>query len=497
VATGPEALLRIAPGPGTRTARLTAALRDAVHSGRLPPGTRVPATRALAQDLGVSRGVVVEAYDQLLAEGLLVARRGAGTSVAPAMVTPTLAVPTPPQPTPDGLGTPAITAPLRPGVPDLAAFPRRAWLHAYRTALAAAPDAYFGYSDPAGLPPLRAALAEYAGRVRAARCTPADIVVTGGVSQSIALLARALLAAGVRKIVVEDPGSAQTRAHVAAHGLAPVPVPVDADGLVTAALPTGAAAAGVGAVLVTPAHQYPTGVVLAPARRAELLAWARRHDALIVEDDYDAEFRYDREPVGCLQGSGPDVVALTTSVSKALAPGLRFGWLVVPPAWRTAVIEAKFRADLGEPTLQQLAFAELIGSGGYDRHLRRARLRYRRRRDALAGVLAERLPRARVTGVAAGLHLVVELSDLAGRADGLNLAGRADGLNLVGWADEAALVRAAHEAGLAPQGLTNSRVVSVGPPGLVLGYAAHPEPVLVRAAHRLADLVVGDSRVTR
>jgi GntR family transcriptional regulator/MocR family aminotransferase len=277
-------------------------------------------------------------------------------------------------------------------------------------------------------------------------------------------------------VLVEDPGSPQTRGQLAAHGLAPVAVPVDADGLVTTALPTGAAARGLGAVLVTPAHQYPTGVVLAPGRRAALLSWAREHGVLVIEDDYDAEFRYDREPVGCLQGSGPDVVALATSVSKALAPGLRLGWLVVPPAYRAAVAEAKLRADLGEPALHQLAFAELLGAGGYDRHLRRVRLRYRRRRDALAAALAEHVPRGRVTGVAAGLHLVLELES---------------------YPDELALLDAAHHAGLGPQGLGSTRVASSGPPGLVLGYAAHPEPTLADAARRLSQLMDGDWGVTR
>jgi GntR family transcriptional regulator / MocR family aminotransferase len=247
-----------------------------------------------------------------------------------------------------------------------------------------------------------------------------------------------------------------------------VPIPVDPDGLVTSAL----SEKGLAAVLVTPAHQYPTGVVLAPNRRTELLAWARAHSGLIIEDDYDAEFRYDREPVACLQGSGPDVVTLASSVSKPLAPGLRLGWVVVPPAWRAPLVDAKYRADLGEPVPQQLAFAELLTSGAYDRHLRRARLRYRRRRDVLATALSARLPGATVTGVAAGLHLV---------------------LNLERGTDEAALVAAAHHAGLDPHGLTPARVVSTGSPGLVLGYAAHPEPVLLDAAGRLAALIVGDS----
>jgi len=486
LATGPEALVRLTPGTGTRTARLAVALRDAIRAGRLAPGSRVPATRALAHDLGLSRGVVVEAYDQLIAEGLLVARRGAGTTVAPTMALPTT-TPTQRVMQPAGSASAphhttrspldahdvgaALTAPLRPGVPDLAAFPRAAWLRAYRSALTAAPHTALGYGDPAGMLPLRTALAEYAGRVRAARCEPADVIVTGGVAQGLAMVARVLIAGGTNRVAVEDPGSPQTRGQLVAHGLTPVPIPMDADGLITSALPTGAAAARLGAVLVTPAHQYPTGVVLAPDRRAALLAWARAHDVLVIEDDYDAEFRYDREPVGCLQGSGPDVVVLATSVSKTLAPGLRLGWLVVPPGRRAALTEAKFRADLGEPVLQQLAFAELLRSGAYDRHLRRARLRYRRRRDALATALAERLPGATVTGIAAGLHLVLEMTRET---------------------DEAALVSAAHGAGLAPQGLTATRIASSGPPGLVLGYAAHPEPVLIRAARRLAALIVGD-----
>jgi GntR family transcriptional regulator/MocR family aminotransferase len=469
LATGPEALLQLPAGEGTRTARLIAALREAVRSGRLPPGSRVPSTRALAHDLGLSRGVVVEAYDQLIAEGLLVARPGAGTTVA-ALIQPAAIRSGDPAPVPENAGS-GLLAPLRPGVPDLAAFPRAAWLRAYRAALTAAPDAALGYGDPAGSAVLRAALAGYAGRVRAARCGADDLVVTGGVAQGLALLARVLVARGASAVLVEDPGSPQTRGQLAAHGLAPVPVPVDADGLVTGALPTGAALDRIGAVLVTPAHQYPTGVVLAPARRAALLAWARSQGVLVIEDDYDAEFRYDREPVGCLQGSGPDVVALATSVSKALAPGLRLGWLVVPPAYRAAVVTAKHDADLGEAAPEQLAFAEFLRAGGYDRHLRRARLRYRRRRDALAGALAEALPGTRVAGVAAGLHLVVELEPDT---------------------DEAAVLAAARRAGLGPQSLAATRLAVAGPPGLVLGYGAHPEPVLVVAARRLAALVVGD-----
>ncbi|NJC70239.1 PLP-dependent aminotransferase family protein [Planosporangium thailandense] len=437
--------------------QVTCALRAAISAGRLTPGTRLPSTRDLAADLGLSRGVVVGAYEQLVAEGWLVGRRGSGTVVASA-VAPAV---TEPQGR-DG-GRPAV-APLRPGVPDLGMFPRAVWRRAYERALAGALDADLDYGDPAGSSRLRRALAAYLGRVRAAQVDPAGLCVTTGAAQAVTLLASVLRAAGATRVAVEDPGPASARDLLVSHGLRPVPVPVDPGGLDVAALARSRATA----VLVTPAHQFPTGVVLAPDRRAALVAWARHTGGLVVEDDYDAEFRYDRDPVGCLQGLAPDVVALVGSVSKALAPALRIGWLAVPPAFRDAVTAAKFAADLGGPVLDQLAFAELLASGGYDRHLRRARRSHRQRRDALVAALRRDLPQARISGVAAGLHLVVELP-----------AG----------VDDVAVAERARDAGLGPTALSRLRLRGGGRPGLVLGYAAHTPQELDRAVRVLARLV--------
>ena len=436
-------------------ARLTRSLREAIGAGRFPPGTRLPSSRVLAADLGVSRGVVVAAYEQLVAEGRLVARRGSGTRVPDAAgigvrdatvpATPERALP--PGMVPNGL--------LRPGVPDLALFPRAVWRRAYERALATLPDSGLGYGDPAGAPLLRAELAGYLGRVRSARVSAHDLLVTTGAAQAFALFASALRRAGIDRIGVEEPGSRAVNEQLAVHGLATVPVPVDSEGLDVAAL----AGTDLAAVLVTPAHQFPTGVVLSPGRRAELLAWARRRDGLVLEDDYDAEFRYDREPVGCLQGLAPDRVVLVGSVSKALAPALRLGWLCAPPAWRDAFAALKAHADLGGPVLEQVAFAHLLADGGYDRHLRRARRMHRVRRDALLAALRLHLPGARVTGVAAGLHLLIELPPTV---------------------DTDELVARAYELGLAPLAAGH---------GLVLGYAAHSPDQLDEAVRLLASLI--------
>lgn len=444
---------RARPGVGER---LTGALRDAIAQRRIPPGTRLPSSRDLAADLGVSRGLVVSAYEQLVAEGRLLSRRGSGTVVAPS--TTDAADHGRPSPAP----APAGVAPLRPGVPDLGMFPRAAWRRAYERALASALDSDLDYTDPAGVPRLRAELASYLGRVRAARVSADAVVVTTGAAQALSLLGRVLAAHGTVEVGVEDPGSAGIRDHLLAHGLRLRPVPVDDRGLVVSAL------GEVRAVFVTPAHQFPVGAVLAPDRRAELTVWARRTGGLIIEDDYDAEFRYDREPVGCLQGLAPDVVALVGSASKALAPGLRRGWLVPPPSWLAAVRRAKCDADMGGSALEQLAFAELLASGGYDRHLRRARRAQRTRRDALVGALRRHLPQVRVSGIAAGLHLVAELP-----------AG----------VDDRALAARARAAGLGPLALSDLRLGAVGPPGLVLGYAAQSPDELAAAVATLAGLL--------
>ena len=438
--------------------QLAVALRDAISAGRLTPGARLPSSRELATELRLSRGVVVAAYEQLVAEGRLLSRRGSGTVVAPVP-----SVVTPPSATGSDLAD-VENLPLRPGLPDLSLFPRGAWRRAYEHALATVADAELGYGDPAGAPRLRTEMAGYLGRVRAARLGPDDLVMTTGAAQAFAILAELLRSDGARAVALEDPGSPGIRGHLAHHGLELVPVPVDGDGLDVAALERTRAPA----VLVTPAHQFPTGVLLAPARRSALVDWARRTGGLIIEDDYDAEFRYDRDPVGCVQGLAPDVVAHLGSVSKALAPALRLGWLAVPPDRGAQARRIKAAADLGGPVLEQLAFAELIGSGGYDRHLRRARRAQRESRDALVSALAEKLPGARVSGIAAGLHLVVELPD---------------------GVDDAAVAARARAAGLGPVALSSTRLGPPGPPGLVLGYAGQTPNRLADAVDRLAAVV--------
>jgi GntR family transcriptional regulator / MocR family aminotransferase len=434
--------------------QLAGAMRAAIDDGRLGAGTRLPASRDLAEELGVSRGLVVGVYEQLLAEGRLVARHGSGTFVpSGARIAPPTSVP----------ADPAPPKPLRPGIPDLARFPRQAWRRAYESALRTAADADLDYGDPAGAPRLRTELASYLGRIRAARVEPAGLLVTTGVSQGLALLAAALRADGTTRIGVEDPGSASLREHLRAHGLQPVPVPIDDDGLDVGAL----GRTRLRAVLVTPAHQFPTGVVLAPQRRTALLAWAARTGGLIIEDDYDAEFRYDRDPVGTLQGLAPHSVALVGSVSKALAPALRLGWLIGPARLLPALAAAKGAADNGGPVLEQLAFAQFLADGAYDRHLRGVRRLYRQRRDVAVAALAEYLPQAVVTGVAAGMHLVVTLPP---------------------GVDDVALAERAAAQGIGALALSTTRVRAPGPPGLAIGYASSTPDRLRNAIGALGQL---------
>ncbi|MBS1869046.1 MAG: PLP-dependent aminotransferase family protein [Actinobacteria bacterium] len=436
-------------------AQLERQLREAVRSGRLASGTRLPATRVLAAELAVSRGVVVEAYAQLTAEGYLVTRRGAGTTVA-AAPRPARAPTPPPHPRP-------VAEDFHPGTPDLASFPRGAWLRSLRTVLRELPDDGLGYADPAGAPQLRGALARYLGRARGVACGPERVLVTSGLTQGVALACRALHARGARRIAVEDPGFTVHRA-VAAHcGLQPVPVPVDVHGLRTDAL----AALDADALLVTPAHQMPLGGVLAPQRRAELLAWADAHDAYVIEDDYDAEHRYDREPVGALQGLAPERVIYAGCASKVLAPGLRLGWLAVPQALWAALEREKTLDDLGSPLLEQLTLADFLERGELDRHLRRTRPRYRARRDALIAALARELPSWRIgAGIAAGLHVVALLPETV---------------------DEAALLATAAERGMRLHGLSWFRVTP-GPAGVVPGFGNASEPTLARAVAQLAQV---------
>jgi GntR family transcriptional regulator / MocR family aminotransferase len=449
--------VRIDRAAGGLATQVAAELRTAIRSGRLAAGVRLPASRDLAGDLGTSRGVVVEAYQQLVAEGFLVARQGSGTRVADV-----LAAASTDDPALASTTAPTIAYDLRVGTPDLSAFPRRVWLAALRQVLRGVPHEALGYGDPGGVSELRAELAAYLRRVRAAEVAATQLVVTNGVAQGLHLVIRALAQQGPVPLAVEDPHSARTFALLEAAGTVRVPVPVDGQGIVVEALRRTAARA----VLVTPAHQYPTGVVLSPRRRAELVAWAAEVDGVVLEDDYDAEFRYDRNPVGCLQALCPQRVVLLGSVSKSLAPGLRLGWLVGPPALAEAARAARATSDLGSPVLDQYALAQLIASGAYDRQLRQLRRRYRVRRDALAAALARWLPGAVVHGVSAGIHLYVELPPDH---------------------DEAAVVQAAAERGVAVDGVAPMRIATAGPPALVLGFARLPEHRITEAIRLLAE----------
>src|SRR5690242_17604420 len=386
------------------TGWLADAIRAAIMDGRLGAGTPLPATRLLAGDLGVSRGVIVEAYQRLADEGLVGARPGAGTRV--------LGVP---RPAPAAARAPAAAAAgpslvpllvppgwreradidLSPGVPDLPGFPRTAWIRAERAVLEQASVTELGYGDPRGSLSLRTELAGWLARTRGLRADPGDIIVVTGVAQALALLARVLRARGLGEIAVEDPGSRGARDDLAYWGLRPVPVPVDEHGMRVGELALGQARAA----LLTPAHQFPTGVVLAPQRRRDLLDWAAATDALIVEDDYDAEFRYDRAPVPALHAAAPGLVAYAGSTSKTLAPGMRLGWLIPPVRLRAELTEAKYHSDLGSPALPQLVLARLIASGELEQHIRLVRKRQQSRRDALLRALREHLPQARVQGV--------------------------------------------------------------------------------------------------
>src|SRR5215469_1932912 len=388
--SGPEVLVTLDRGRGTPLrAQLEDQFRQAIRSGRLGSGEQVPSSRALASLLDLSRGLVQEAYAQLQAEGYLVTRGGSATRVAWAASRTEPTGRRPPAPA----AAPTV-ADFQSGVPDLGSVPREDWAWAMREACRTAPNTAFDYSDPQGSPRLREVLAAYLRRVRAMDTHADQVVVCTGMQQGAGLVMRALAARGVARVAVEDPG-AETGIPAAAAwaGMTAVPVPVDELGIDVAALD----ASGAGAVLVTPAHQWPTGVVLAPARRRELITWAARRGGVIIEDDYDAEFRYDREPVGSLQGLAPDQVVTLGTVSKSMAPALRLGWIVSPAALAGDLARAKDLTDRGSPGLDQLALAILIQAGRYDRHLRRMRAEYAARRDVLVSALARYAPSVTLT----------------------------------------------------------------------------------------------------
>jgi GntR family transcriptional regulator/MocR family aminotransferase len=464
---GPELLVRLdRSGGAPLRVQLERELRDAIRTQRLAPGERLPSTRELARELGVSRGLVQECYAQLLAEGYVSARTGSGTRVADGPRAPAAAQVIAPVGTAAAALEPRLAINFAPGRPDLASFPRKDWIWALREASRTAPADAFGYGEARGSHRLREVLAAYLGRVRGAVAQRDQIVVCSGFAQGVNLVMRALQSAGARCLAFEDPGAA--RSDVGGRwGLEATSVRVDERGIDVEALARTAA----DAVLLTPAHQAPTGVVLAPERRTALIRWAQERRATIIEDDYDAEFRYDRDPVGAVQGLARERVALIGTVSKSLAPAVRLGWVLAPPGLIEQVAEEKFVDDHGSPGLDQLALATLIESGRFDRHLRHMRTVYAGRRRALIEALAEHAPEVQLSGLAAGFHAVACLPD---------------------HVDEQAVVAAARErsVGLYPM----SRYRADGgsrPPRIVLGFGDETETAIRRGIALIGDLLRG------
>ncbi len=462
---GPELLLRLDRGSGQPLrAQLETGLREAIRDGRLQGGERLPSSRELARELSISRGLVQECYSQLLSEGYLTSQTGSATRVAiGAHAAPAGPVQRPEPP-------PRLIADFRAGVPDLAGFPRADWVWATREACGSMATDDLDYGDPRGSAVLRTVLAGYLRRVRAAAADQERVIVSTGFAQGLILVLRALAQAGVRCAAFEDPGygsagASETVRAAGAMGLRIVHVPVDGLGIDVTALD----ASGAQVAVVTPAHQSPTGVVLAARRRHALLDWARRSDAFIVEDDYDSEFRYDREPVGVLQGIAPGCVFTIGTASKALAPAVRLGWVLAPPSLADAVAEEKRIDDRGSSTLDQLALAALLESGRYDRHLRRMRAVYARRRATLIAALARHAPAVRLTGLAAGFHAVAHLPARA---------------------DERAVVAAARERRVGLYGMGSYRAIAgIAPPQLVVGFGAVSERAIEPGVAAVADLL--------
>ena len=451
---GPVDLLIVLDRHGPPLHRqLEDALRAAVRDGRLAPGSRLPSSRTLAAELGLSRGVVSSAYEQLTAEGYLESRQGAPVRVAQAVRQQA------PRPQPPSLLT-RHAYDFSPGLPDLAGFPRDRWLRSLRHAWRETQLDAVGYSDPRGVPELRDSLAAYLNRVRGALADPEHLIICTGFRQGFSLTCRWLQAGGVEQIALEEPGWHVHRLIAEQAGLAVIPVPVDAEGIDVAAL---AAVSEAEAVVVTPAHQFPTGAVLSPRRRAALAEWAEHGDRLIIEDDYDAELCAGR--VGALQGLAPDRVLYIGSASKRLTPGMRLGWML-PPSWVSwALISAKAVEDAGSEAASQLALADFIARGELERHLRRMRLRYARRRRALLAALANQLPGWRPDGSPDGLHVTVSLPE---------------GLS------EPLLIAAAARHGVGLEGLSLHSYSDQIPAGLVLGCGAMGEPAIARGVELLA-----------
>jgi len=439
--------------------QIETSIREAIRAGRLPRGSSLPPSRALAADLGISRGVVVEAYQQLTAEGYLASQSGGYTRVAAGPARAAAALPQERAP------RPAID--LSYGRADVSSFPRAAWLRSIRAALADAPNEVFGYLSGRGVPQLRTAMAGYLNRVRGTVADPEQMVICTGYAQGVTLLMGVLAARGARRLALEDPSSNDDALPAArAAGLDVVGIPVDSDGIRVDALRDS----GADAVILTPSHQWPTGSVLSARNRAAVVRWAAERGAVIVEDDYDAEYRYDRTPVGAVQGLAPEHVVYAGSASKTLAPGLRLGWFVLPAHLTEPMAAAKIAADRGSAAMEQMALADFVTRGEFDRHLRRMRPVYRRRRDALLAALARHLPWLEPDGVSAGLHLVTWLPP---------------------HLDETAVVAAARRAGVGLDAVGPYRISNPGPGGLIFGYATVSERAIAEGVATLAEVISG------
>jgi len=448
--------------------QLAGGIREAIRTGRLAPGAALPSTRGLADELGVSRGLVSEAYSQLAAEGYLSTRQGAPVRVSAAVRAAT-------QRAPARSLLERYPYHFHPGLPALESFPRERWVRALRAALLESPLDALGYGDPRGLPELRDALTDYLGRVRGAAADTEQMTICTGFMQGFSLACGVLRGHGVESIALEDPGWHLHRLIAEQAGLRIVPIPVDAEGLRVDQLIESDAAA----VVVTPAHQFPTGAILSPSRRAALVEWAEREELLIVEDDFDAEYRYDRVAVGALQGLAPERVLYIGSASKRLAPGMRLGWMLTP-SWLTWQLStAKAVHDGGSEVIGQLALREFIVRGELDRHVRHMRTVYQRRREALLESLARHLPEARVyepepahpaasepTRPAAGLFELVTLPD---------------------GVQEPALLKVAATRGVGMEGLALHRFTPGGSPGVLLGFGNLSEPAIEQGVRLLSE----------
>ncbi|GAA1375834.1 MocR-like pyridoxine biosynthesis transcription factor PdxR [Streptomyces beijiangensis] len=449
-------------GTGSRRAALGQALREAIQDGRLAAGVRLPPYRSLAVDLGIARNTVADAYAELVAEGWLTARQGSGTRVAE-RAAPVKRPRVPKKAPTAGSGVPLHN--LLQGTPDASSFPRNAWSASTRRALTHAPHDAFGPGDPQGRIELRTALTDYLARVRGVRTTPERIVICAGFSDAL----RLLFGGGVLRgsLAVEAYGLAFHRALLATGGVRTVPLGLDDHGTRTEEL---AGHRGVRSVLLTPAHQFPIGGPLSPARRNVAVDWARARGGAVIEDDYDGEFRYDREPVGAVQALDPDHVLYLGSTSKSISPALRLGWMVLPERLVDPVLATKGQRERWTSVVDQLTFADLITSGAYDRHIRQMRQRYRDRRNRLVAALTEHTPHIEVTGIAAGLHAVLRLPP----------------------GTEASTLKAAAWRGLALDGLADYRhPAATTPPldGLVVGYATPPDHAYAAAIEALCQIL--------